>query len=573
MTQTSDAAACSAHGRPVLVALALAALVLLAFFFRLGDDVALDSHESLLAVTARNMVENRPVALSDGSRPSPWLVPNFNDQIRILKPPLPYWFAADLGHYTGGVGPWTARLPSAVAAVGTLLVLLMLMRREGPQAAGLWAVAAMATSALFLTLARHALAEMPLTFFVTASLASAWMAGASSSLRRTAWLALCGTAAGLAAMCKGPVILQFLPLPLLSLAFVPRAWASADAAPESAPGRHWLWTASGVVLAVLIFVAICLPWPLYIVTHVPDALAIWKAQSVDRAAGDFGHQEPWYYYLLRLPLLTLPWAAFGIYGIHAAVRRWNRNTPECRLGLFFGAWLVGGMISLSLASGKQNHYLLPLMPAVGFFSGLGMAHLARPEDDRARRFAQRFILAHAILFALLAVGGAVYVLLAMKEVAAPVALTSALLLAAAIPGTFLALRSRLGLSLAALVGGILLAVLAAWSTFIGPLEAGTAKARFAAEVRRLVPPGAPLYGYNDTDSQVIYYSGRAMTLLPGGPAVDKLIAHGQPFYLVCIAGHGEPEPAAQFERLHSEPNSRQTEKSLVLLRWPKSNLP
>ena len=145
------------------------------FGFRLGQDVPLRSHEALLAETARNMVLDHPVTRADGSQPSPWLVPNFNGSDRLKKTPLPYWTVAGLARLTGSVDEWTARLPAAVTGFGTVLILLLLLRREEDRLTGLLGVAVLATMAEFLNVARLAQADMPMTFFMTASLASLWM--------------------------------------------------------------------------------------------------------------------------------------------------------------------------------------------------------------------------------------------------------------------------------------------------------------------------------------------------------------------------------------------------------------
>ena len=143
-----------------LAPLALAALMGGLLFARLGDDLPLRSHEALLAETARNMYMDRPVQLADGSRPSPWLVPNFNDVPRLRKTPLPYWTVAGLACLTGAVDEWTARLPSALAALGTALITLALVRRWDGRLASLAAAATLVTSAEFLIVARSALSDM-----------------------------------------------------------------------------------------------------------------------------------------------------------------------------------------------------------------------------------------------------------------------------------------------------------------------------------------------------------------------------------------------------------------------------
>ena len=574
----------------------LAVLLAGALFIRLGDDVKLNGHEALLAATARNMVENRPVEMADGSRPSPWLVPNFNGHLRLVKPPLPYWLAASLGRLTGRLDDFSARLPSALAALGTILILIALLKRQGLGGAALWAAAVLATTAGFLTLARRALGEMPLTFFVTATLACAWMGTESSGGRRVLWLALCGASAGLAALCKGPVVLQVLPLPLLVLAVWPRAKAADSAAQQAAKPGGWRSTLVGLILALAVFVAIALPWPLYIYERVPDALSIWKSQSVDRAAGEFGHEEPRYYYLLRLPYLVAPWTFFVLYGmglvlwpdwrppagpfsawgwtrpllkaVPAALRDAWREPQGRTPFVLYGAWFIGSVIALSAAAGKQNHYALPLMPSVAAFAGLAMQRLTSTATAKDARRARLVLMIHAIVLAALGLAGVVYCIATREPFLWAVVGLAAVLVGAAILSIRLGARGKLAQGLSALFGGVLVAFLIGWVAIAGQVDAGTLKARFAEGILRATPPDSPLYSFADEDSQVIYYAGRNIPMLPKVEQVQEVAALGRPFYLACVQEHGSPEGAvAGLELVLREPNPRKQSKSLALFKW------
>jgi len=399
--------------------LGLAVLLGAVFFFRLGDDVPLRTHECLLAATARNMYLNRPVQLADGSRPSPYLVPNFNDSPRLRKTPLAYWLVVPAAWVVGEVNAWSARLPSALAALATALMVAAALARRYDRLTALVGAAALATMVSFLLSARAALSDMPMTCFSTASLLALWMGVEGSGRRRLAWFVAAGGAAGLAMLAKGPAPALVFPLPYLVAAVVVvarlvqqgrgtacRRLAAASRAPTTARSPHeWAWTLGGAAVAILVFLAVALPWPAYVYLHVPQALTIWKAESVDRAAGEFGHEEPFYFYLIRLPVLIAPWTVFFFYGLVLAVRAVRGGTarrsesstcrapttPDNSAGaypprhdralkavlerawlLFVGAWLVGTLVGFSVAVGKQDHYILPLFPAAAVFVALGL---------------------------------------------------------------------------------------------------------------------------------------------------------------------------------------------------------
>ena len=569
-----------------LAPLGLAVLVGSLLFVRLGEDVPLRSHEALLAETARNMVLERPVQLADGSRPSPWLVPNFNDTPRLRKTPLPYWAVAGLAYLTGGVDEWTARLPSALAALGTVLIVMALVRRRSDRPTARLAGAALATSGLFLVMARTAQADMMLAFFCTAALAALWMAVETHGRRRFAWLVLAGAAAALAMLAKGPVPAIVLPAPLAvaaglmivrlvrsgpppgarSPSGVPLPGEAAQPGAAVPHGRRaeWAWTLGGAAAGAVLFAAIALPWLAYVYLRVPEALAIMKAESVDRSTGNFGHGEPFYFYLIRLPLLAGPWTVFFIHGIVLAARRAAGGGAEERPWLgFLGAWLFGPLVAFSAAAGKQDHYILPVFPACAVLMAMSLRHFLAPATPQAEKAGIRIMQAHGgILMALGAAGFLVMGHLMMqlgalpptphwpsqtvalavveKGLLAPVTYVLIIFIVGGAAAAVLAVPQGLHRSLVALVATFAAVFLVAWATVIGPLDRATTAAEFGRQVRREAPPEAPLFSFADANNTVIFYAARPIAILPtasppcGGPdRVRQELARGRPFYLIC----------------------------------------
>jgi len=535
-----------------LAPLGLAALLGALFFFRLGDDLPFRTHEALLAVSARNMVLNRPVQLTDGSRPSPYLVPNFNDVPRLRKPPLPYWMAAGVAHLTGRLDEWSARLPSALAALGTVLILTVLLGHWCDRQTAFLGGAALATSVGFLTLARSAMADMPLTLFITASLAALWMGVETGGRRRFAWFTLAGAAAGLAVLAKGPIPLITFPAPYLVAAGVILARLRRRTG-EVVRGK-WGWTLGGAAIAMLVFLAIALPWPAYVALRVPHAMAIWHAESVGRAAGELGREEPPWFYFLRLPILLAPWTLFFFCGLALAIGR-ARRVVEDRPWLFFvGAWLLGPLLAFSLAAGKQDHYILPILPAAAVYTALALRHLLVPASPEAGRHGRRLLIAHsavAVLAGLLGPAGYLLLRLAPGSLAAlgipPHLATAAVLGPAAILGILgmtggfaaflLGMRHRLVAGQVVLFATLAAAFVWAWPTLIGPMARPTTAANFARHVRQIVPPEAPLFAFIEPNHTVVFYLDRPLPVLASVKEVQDKIGEGDPFFLLCNEKH------------------------------------
>ena len=89
-----------------LVDLLLVLIFCLAFTgYRLGRFVPLTDHEGLVAVTAQEAAYN-----------GHWVVPHFNGQVRLQKPPMMYWAVASLGYVFGRIDEFVIRLTSAISA-------------------------------------------------------------------------------------------------------------------------------------------------------------------------------------------------------------------------------------------------------------------------------------------------------------------------------------------------------------------------------------------------------------------------------------------------------------------------
>jgi 4-amino-4-deoxy-L-arabinose transferase-like glycosyltransferase len=542
-----------------LAPLGLAALLGALFFFRLGDDLPFRTHEALLAVSARNMVLNRPVQLDDGSHPSPYLVPNFNDEPRLRKTPLPYWMAAGVARLTGRLDEWSARLPSALSALGTVLILTVLLGRWCDRRTAFLGGAALATSVGFLTLARSAMADMPLTLFITASLAALWMGVEASGRRRFAWFTLAGATAGLAVLAKGPVPLITFPAPYLVAAGVVLARlrrrrrtsvpARRDCAGEVVRGE-WGWTLGGAAVAMLVFLAIALPWPAYVALRVPHAMAIWHAESVGRAAGELGREEPPWFYFLRLPMLVAPWTVFFLCGLVLALGRARRAAQDRPWLLFVGAWLLGPLGAFSLAAGKQDHYILPILPAAAVYTALAMRHFLAPAPPRTAWPGRGLLLAHSAAAILAgAIGPLAYVVwraaptslvalgvpanLAVPAVLVPAAVLGVLGIAGGLAAFSLGMRRRLVAGQAVLFATFAAAFVWAWPTLIGPMDRVTTAAQFARQVRRIVPPDAPLFTFIEPHHTVVYYVERPLPVLRSTKDIRDRISQGEPFFLFC----------------------------------------
>src|SRR5919198_4964453 len=102
-----------------------------------------------------------------------WVVPTFNYQLRVDKPALLYWLQA-AAYRAFGVNEFAARLPSALAALATVLMAYELGRRMFGAGTGLLAGLILASSAGFCAAAHFANPDALLNAFTVLALLLFW---------------------------------------------------------------------------------------------------------------------------------------------------------------------------------------------------------------------------------------------------------------------------------------------------------------------------------------------------------------------------------------------------------------
>jgi 4-amino-4-deoxy-L-arabinose transferase-like glycosyltransferase len=135
--------------------LVLAAVAATVFFVQLGGAHLWDVDEAIFSQTAREMYDR-------GDAVVPW----FNGQLFAHKPPLLYWLQM-AAYEMLGANEWAARLPSALFAVGSVLVTYRLGCLVFSPVAGFWAALILATNVSFAVIARAATPDSLLVFFST----------------------------------------------------------------------------------------------------------------------------------------------------------------------------------------------------------------------------------------------------------------------------------------------------------------------------------------------------------------------------------------------------------------------
>jgi 4-amino-4-deoxy-L-arabinose transferase-like glycosyltransferase len=211
-----------------------AASVLIALFWGLGSYPLLQPDEGRNAEIAREMLES-----------GRWLVPTYNGLPYLDKPAFFFkTVALSLGLF--GESETAARLPSALFAFGTLVLVYAFCRRVYDTGTARLAALVIATSPLFFAFARFVIFDMALAFFVTGAILAAYRAAESDGLVKRRLYAVSAACAGAATLVKGPV--GFIVPTLVLTAF--HVWQGP---------RSW-WREAFAWRNMLVFLALVVPW-------------------------------------------------------------------------------------------------------------------------------------------------------------------------------------------------------------------------------------------------------------------------------------------------------------------------
>ena len=274
-----------------------------------------------------------------------WLVPTVNGAWYSDKSPLLFWLVAG-GWKIFGVHTWVARVEALIVASCMLLALRRLAARLGmdPRGAGdaMWMLAGCLGFTVFSTAIMF---DLLLSLCVLGALHALLDLDAG---RWTRGIVALGLTIGLGILAKGPVML----LHVVAVAVLAPLWSDTARAHKA----RWYVV---LLVGLLIGVAIALCWLLPAAWYAGPSY--WQPlvdKVTGRIAKSFAHNRPWWWYLPLVPVLLLPW----LLTLRAPGVAWA-GLWRGRLGRFLWCWWVSPFVAFCAISGKQVHYLLPLLPA------------------------------------------------------------------------------------------------------------------------------------------------------------------------------------------------------------------
>lgn len=298
----------------------------------------IDRDEPRFAEASREMIQRRD-----------YVLPYFNNQLRLDKPPLAYW-AQVASYRIFGANDFAARLPSAIAAALVALSLYGWGLRMGGGRLGWWAAMIFTLSLQTFIHGKAAVADMWLVFFMTVAHWAGYELLAERRTRAWWWFFYLSLAFGF--LAKGPIGLS----PLLSVGCVKLF------APEVPLVRRFQF-----VRGILLMLAIVAAWaaPALIRTH-GEFFTIGIGRHV--IGRSFGAMEGHGANSFGMYLVLLP---FYFVTIFVSFFPWSIKLPRLAMKLWadrdkIDNYLIAGtaviFLIFTFVKTKLPHYTLPAIP-------------------------------------------------------------------------------------------------------------------------------------------------------------------------------------------------------------------
>ncbi|HVT27113.1 MAG TPA: glycosyltransferase family 39 protein [Lacipirellulaceae bacterium] len=329
-----------------------------------------------------------------------WIVPTFNGQLRTDKPILIYWCMIAVYHFLG-VTEMAARLPSALAGIGTIVLTFHLGRLMFDRRTGLVASCLASSALMFAVLARGATPDSLLIVCITASITS-FVAGVAKrrgghfsgtldgrgtptpvQAHGLPVLACVGmyVSMGLAVLAKGPIGVV-MPLGIIGCYLL--FFDDVEAAPADA---GWLrrvvrYFAPRRILSIARTLRLGWGLPLVALVALPWYIMVGIRTNGEWITGFLGthnvgrfmhpmehHRGLPIYYVVAIFAGFFPGSVFLPVGLWSMITFIRRNNARRGAAAFLLCWIGCYVGFFTFAATKLPNYVVPCYPALAIATG------------------------------------------------------------------------------------------------------------------------------------------------------------------------------------------------------------
>lgn len=314
-------------------------------FFQLGYVPLIDPDEPVYAETPLEMLQTHD-----------WISPRIYGEFWYDKPPLYYWFVAT-SFSIFGRSDFAARLPSALMATFTAILVYQAGARLFDRRVGLFSSLVLVTSFEFFYIAKGAVTDMTLTFCLTAALLA-------FLFKRYIWIYVF---AALATVAKGPIGLAFPGIIILLYL---------------AAGKRWSFLREmKVPQGIVLYLVIAAPWyGIMTYYHGSDFINTFIGfHNITRFTTP-EHPEGvlWYYYLPVMIMGFFPWTGVLVQSVKASLYTYGQTFAKLQ---FLNIWAFFILLFFTISQTKLVSYILPMYPPMALIIGW---YLSRLWENRLR---------------------------------------------------------------------------------------------------------------------------------------------------------------------------------------------
>jgi len=487
---------------------------------------SLDSHESFVSVTAREMVQ-------DGH----WIMPTCNGEVRLNKTPLSYWLVAGVAEITGKVDEFTARLPSAIFGILSVAAIfyflnLWLSFRIAAISASVWA-----TTFGYIRYSQNARPDMALTFFVILCFLSFYSATITQERKgQIVYFLVFWISFALGMLAKGPAPLAYVSIPIVSYIVLNRNWKMI---PKMLP-----------LTGIIIFLVIVLPWPLFVANKLNWDLLLWKHEYIDRLSGEYarGNYPVYYYFLMMFKFIT-PWVVFLPMSLASPFYRlWERKRPVM---IYLALWFAADFIFLTIDAGKRQHYIMPVMPAAAMLIGIILDDIVFERKAYTLKFVRNILRYHFLIITSGIIIASIYICIRQSAFCRTMILFAILTIAMITVVAVLFSRRKPAAALSVIFSGIVIWAMSSKAIFGTVLDVDRFSRDFAERAAEIVPPSGRLVAYKHLSSRFVQYFGKVVPVISEISQIEK--DYEQCNWVVCdLAYLKELMQLNRFREIYSE---------------------
>lgn len=468
-----------------------------------------------------------------------WAVPMLNQRPFLEEPPL-YYGTLALTFKALGVSDRVARIPSAIFAFATVLVLFFTVNfLFGPRIA-LFSGIILATTGEYFRVAHTVIVDSALTFFIACAM-SLFIVGYLSDSNRKKLLCyiLLYISCTFAFYTKGFIGIVIPGLGILSFLVADKNIK------EIIKMRLWL--------GILIFLVLTLPWFItlwqqggkehldvfLLHNHLQRFLPGKFSGTISGEAS--GHHHPFYYYLIEFPVGFLPWSLLLVpVFIHAFSRSDKSETPPEKGRLLAKCWFFAGIVFLSAASTKRTLYLMPIFAPMALLTSLYVESTLYRLTDKIEK---AFLWAFTAILAVIGISAVpvyssiqgIYPWIRGTNLFPSTVLLSLLIVPSSVLAMWFLWSKNFGKYWVTTIIPIVVGMVFTAVAVAPVVDIHKSFVPFCHELMAIVPSSEPLYAYSADETlrgAVPFYTGRYLTEICGPGNLEKTIeTKGQVFII------------------------------------------